>query len=597
METQQNDPAWVKAIYVTVFILLITAVTQLFSDPATMTAWDYKAVAKHSKEFAKAKGSQVASGDLGAVASASPESSEAGIAMLRAGGNAVDAFVAASFAVSVTRPQSTGIGGGGFLVYYDAQSKESLALDFRETAPAKAHRDMYKTKQDSLLGPQAAGIPGLVKGLVDFHAQHGSGKIRLAQILQPAIDLAEKGFAVDSGLAYLCKKYKSKLELYPASAAVFVPNGVPLKKGDWLVQPDLAWTLKQIAKGGSDAFYKGPVAERIAKAMKRDGGLLTEADFANYQAVPRKPLEGRYHDRRILTMPPPAGGMHLLQMLNILEEKQLGQYRHNQANHIHLMAEAMKYTYADRAVHSGDPGFWKVPTKWLTSKGYARKIADKISVEKTTPSKDIAAGTVPKESNQTTHISVVDRFGSAVSSTQTINTGLGSKYIAEGTGILMNNEMDDFGSSKGRPNHFGAVALSDANLIEPGKRPLSSMSPTLVFDPQDRLIMAVGTPGGTRIMTSVLQVILNRIDFALDPKTCVHAPRMHHQWSPEELWLERSGFKDEALFKALKARRNDIKLRKSNICNVQAVFRNPESGELTAVSDRRGTGQPRALSK
>lgn len=596
MDTQTNDPAWTKTLYAGVLVLLLVAITGLFRDPASLGAWDYKAVAKDSKAAAKAKGPQVAEGHLGAVATASPESSEAGIAMLRAGGNAVDAFVAASFAVSVTRPQSTGIGGGGFLVYFNAKTKESLALDFRETAPSRAHRTMYKTKQDSLLGPRAAGIPGLVKGLVEFHAQHGSGKIRLAQVLQPAIDLAEKGFAVDSGLAKLCKKYKALLLRYPASAAVFVPNGVPLKKGDWLVQPDLAWTLKQIAQGGSDAFYKGPVAERIAKAMKRDGGLLTEEDFANYEAVPRKPLEGRYHDRRILTMPPPAGGMHLLQMLNILEEKELGQYKHNHVDHLHLMAEAMKYTYADRAVHSGDPGFWNVPTKWLTSKRYAREIADKILLEKATPSKDIAAGAVPKESKQTTHISVIDRFGSAVSSTQTVNTGLGSKYVAEGTGILMNNEMDDFGST-GRANFFGAVTLSDANLIEPGKRPLSSMSPTLVFDPQDRLIMAVGTPGGTRIMTSVLQVIINRIDFALSPKDCVHKARMHHQWSPEELRLEKSGFKDEALIKALKARRSDIKLKKANICNVQAVFRNPETGKLTAVSDRRGTGQPRALDK
>ncbi|MDF1665352.1 MAG: gamma-glutamyltransferase, partial [Planctomycetota bacterium] len=557
MDTQTNDPAWTKTLYAGVLVFLLIAVASLFRAPASLSAWDYQSVAKDSRESAKSKGPQVAEGRLGAVATASPESSEAGIAMLRAGGNAVDAFVAASFAVSVTRPQSTGIGGGGFLVYFNAKSKESLALDFRETAPSAAHRDMYKTKQDSLLGPRAAGIPGLVKGLVEFHAQHGSGKIRLAQVLQPAIDLAEKGFAVDSGLAKLCKKYKALLQRYPASAAVFVPNGVPLKKGDWLVQPDLAWTLKQIAEGGSDAFYKGPVAEKIAKAMKRDGGLLTEQDFANYQAVPRTPLEGKYHDRRILTMPPPAGGMHLLQMLNILEEKELGQYKHNHVNHIHLMAEAMKYTYADRAVHSGDPGFWKVPTKWLTSKSYAREIADKIDLEKAQPSKDIAAGTVPKESKQTTHISVVDRFGSAVSSTQTVNTGLGSKYVAEGTGILMNNEMDDFGSATGRANFFGAVTLSEANLIEPGKRPLSSMSPTLVFDPQDRLIMAVGTPGGTRIMTSVLQVIINRIDFALSPKECVHAPRMHHQWSPEELRLEKSGFKDETLLKALKARRND----------------------------------------
>jgi gamma-glutamyltranspeptidase / glutathione hydrolase len=594
VEENRQQPAWAQFVFFTVFLTLFISVAQLLCTENAPESWDYHSVAAQSKAAARARGEQVASGDHGAVATASPEASEAGLAMLKAGGNAADAFVAASFAVSVTRPQSTGLGGGGFLVYYDAQSKKSAALDFREIAPKASTRNMYVGNKNSLLGPRAAGVPGLVKGLVNFHRQYGSGQLTLAQVIKPAIDLAEKGFAVDSGLANSCKKYKAKLERYPASAAVFVPDGKPLKKGDWLIQPDLAWTLKEIAAGGSDAFYKGEIAKRIAQSMRRDGGLITKEDLASYKAVRRKVLTSRYHNRKVISMPPPAGGMHLIQMLNILEQLELRQYQHHEADHIHLLAEAMKRAYADRAVHSGDPGFWKVPAKWLTSKSYARHLKDKINRWKATPSKEIAAGTVSKESNQTTHISVVDRFGSAVSSTQTVNTGLGSKYIAEGTGILMNNEMDDFGTAVGKSNFFGAVTLSEANLVQPGKRPLSSMSPTLVFDQKDRLILAVGTPGGTRIMTSVLQVIINAIDFEMSPKDAVFAPRIHHQWSPEELWFERDGVPDKAVLEALKRRRGDLKVKKGRFCNVQAVFRDPETGRLTAVSDRRGTGQARA---
>jgi gamma-glutamyltranspeptidase / glutathione hydrolase len=592
-ETKTQEPLWVRAVYLSVFIALIVAAAGLFKGPSAFTSWDYQSVASGSRAASQKKAEQVARAEHGAIATASPEASAAGLAMLQAGGNAADAFVAASFAVAVTRPQSTGIGGGGFVVYYEAQSKSSVALDFRETAPAAASKDMYPTKESAKLGPKASGIPGLVRGLVDFYRQYGSGKLRLSQVLKPAIDLAERGFAVDSGLASCCRKYKKLLERWPASAAVFVPNGKALRKGDWLIQPDLAWTLKQIAARGSDGFYRGPVAERIAKAMKRDGGLITMDDLASYKAISREPMTSTYHDRRIVSMPPPAGGLHLIQMLNILEVKELARFEHHSADHIHLLAEAMKRAFADRAVHSGDPAFWPVPVKWLTSKRYARSLADEITLEKTTPTKDIGAGQVPKESSQTTHMSIIDRFGNAISSTQTINTGLGSKYVAEGTGFVMNNEMDDFGSKKGRPNAFGAVSLSDANIIIPGKRPLSSMSPTLVFDQQGRLIMAVGTPGGTKIMTSVLQVIVNTVDFEMSPKDAVFAARIHHQWKREELLFERDGAPAKSVLEALKRIRGDLILSKKRFCNVQAVFRDPDSGRLTAVSDRRGTGQPK----
>lgn len=543
----------------------------------------------------KAQDPRVAKGYLGAVASASPESSAAGLEMLKQGGNAADAIIATSFALAVTRPQSTGLGGGGFLIYHDAQQHLDRAYDFRETAPAAATRDMYQTKTASRVGPKAAGIPGLVKGLVELYNNHGSGRLSLAELMEPAIRLARAGFKIDAGLASACHSLRKTLAQSPAAAKVFLPGGRPLKVGELLIQEDLAKTLERIAKKGANDFYQGETARLIAKAMKRDGGLITKADLANYKTIQRQTLQTRYRGKTILTMPPPAGGMHLIQMLNILENFNLSQYQHFSAKHLHLLAETMKRAYADRAVHSGDPKFTKVPVEWLTSKNYARKLAKTISMDQATSSNEIYAGQAPiaKESNQTTHISVVDRFGNAASSTQTINTHLGSKYMPEGTGFLMNNEMDDFGTALGRANAFGAIALSNANLIEPGKRPLSSMTPSLVLDEQQRLIMVVGSPGGTKIMTTVLQVISNSLDFALDPKAAVFAPRVHHQWrNKSKLRFEQTRLPG-AVANALKALGQEFYMDEP-MGNVQAIFRDPESGLLTAVSDRRGTGRPAA---
>lgn len=537
---------------------------------------------------------KLAKGKLGAVATASPEASAAALEILERGGNAADALVAASFAVSVTRPQSTGLGGGGFAVFFNQARREAAALDFRETAPLGASREMYKSPAESRDGPRAAGVPGLVRGLAEIHQEFGSGRLSFAELVEPAIRLARDGFKVDAGLAWASAACAEELKKWPAAAAVFLPGGEPLKAGQRLVQPELAATLERIAKDGADDFYKGETARRIAAAMTKDGGLIRAADLAGYKALEREPIWGRYRDRQIITMPPPAGGVHLLQILNIMERFELAKMGRWSADHLHVLAEAMKRAYADRAAHSGDPAFSKVPSVWLVSKDYAAKLAGEIDLKKASKSDDIRAGVPSKEHDQTTHISIIDAWGNAASSTQTVNTLLGAKYIASGTGFLMNNEMDDFAQRTGVANAFGATATSEANLIEPGKRPLSSMSPSIVLDDWGRLEMVVGTPGGTKIITSVLQVISHKIDFQASPRDSVFAPRVHHQWRfPEELQFE-GGSLTPALKAELESRGQGVIESRGGFCDVQAVFRDPRTGQLTAVSDRRGSGLPAA---
>lgn len=560
---------------------------------------------------------KVARGLRGAVASASPESSDAGLAMLAAGGNAADALVATSFAVSVTRPQSTGIGGGGFILYHDAESGKTYAIDCREEAPSGASRDMYldAKKQPvpgaSTYGALASGVPGLVKGLCEFHARFG--KLPFKQVIAPAIKLARDGFPVDAGLAGSAAYHRKKLAKFPESAEVFLPGGEPVKRGELLRQPDLAKTLTAIAKHGADGFYKGRVAELIVASQAKHGGLISMKDLASYKVRWRTPITGHYQGHRIVTMPPPSSGMHLIQILNQVERFGLGQYEHNGPEHVHLLAEAMMRAYADRSVHSGDPDFWQVPTDFLTSRDYAAKLSASIRLDKATPEESVTAGKPPKtDGGNTTHISIIDAAGNAASSTQTINTGLGSKLIAAGTGILMNNEMDDFSKKPGVPNAYGLIGGA-ANAIEGGKRPMSSMSPTIIFDSRGRLELVVGTPGGARIITSVLQPIINHIDFGLSPKDCVWKARVHHQWTPKAIRIENFGRRERrrgkdrytkvsktgiveitpATIQRLRELGHDV-YDASMMCNVQAVFRNPDTGELTAVSDRRATGEPRA---
>ena len=479
----------------------------------------------------------------GMVATEERIATRVGLDILRRGGNAVDAAVAVGFALAVTLPNAGNIGGGGFMLVHDAKTHRTVAIDFREMAPTGATRDMYLDDKGqvvdgrSLVTHLAVGVPGTVAGL--DHALKRYGTMKLADVLAPAIALAERGFPVYPSLAKLLEIERKNLERTPATKAIFLPQGQPLRAGQRLVQRDLAQSLRRIASGGARAFYDGPIAAAIVAEMQRHGGLITRADLRKYEVVERDPVKGSYRGYEIQSMPPPSsGGIHIVQMLNVLERYPLSQYGAGSAQTLRTLAETMKYAYADRAEFLGDPGFVTVPAKGLTSKRYAGEIAGRIAAGTVVPSSQIRPGQ-PRdfESDQTTHYSVVDHHGNAVATTYTLNLNFGSGIVAAGTGILLNNEMDDFSAKPGVPNAFGLVG-GDANAIEPGKRPLSSMSPTLVMK-DGRPWLVTGSPGGSRIITTTLQTIINTIDFGMNPAEAAAMPRIHHQWLPDELRVER----------------------------------------------------------
>lgn len=478
----------------------------------------------------------------GMVSSEHELASHVGLQVLQAGGNAVDAAVAVGFALAVVLPNAGNIGGGGFMMYHDAASQQAVALDFREMAPAGAHRDLYVDEKGqvidgkSLFTHYAVGVPGTVAGLE--HALKKWGSLPLHQVLQPAIDLAENGFEVSETLAKVLNASAKNMGKWPATTTIFWRDGSPLKAGDKLVQKDLANSLKLIARQGSYAFYKGDIARRIATEMQAYPGAITLADLANYQAIERQPVQGTYRGYDIVTMPPPSsGGLHLVQMLNILERWPMGDWGHNSDQAVHHMAESMKLAYADRAEYLGDPDFVEVPMAGLISKHYANNLAQRINA-KATPSQQIKPGNpLPFESDQTTHYSIMDKSGNAVAVTYTLNTNFGTGIVAAGTGILLNNEMDDFSAKPGVANAYGLVG-GDANAVAAGKRPLSSMTPTLVLK-DNQPILITGSPGGARIITTVLQTVINAIDYDMNPAESAAALRVHHQWTPDELRVEQ----------------------------------------------------------
>lgn len=493
----------------------------------------------------------------GMVVSGHPLATKAGVDVLREGGNAVDAAVAVGFALAVTLPSAGNIGGGGFMVIHDAKTGETISLDYREKAPFKAHRDMYlddngdPDSDKSQFSYLAVGVPGSVAGMA--YALEKYGTISLERAISPAIELADKGFAVDEYLSSSLKSLKKRLEKSPASMKIFYKEGgVPYEAGDTIIQKDLAWSLKQIAKHGPDAFYRGEVGKRIAADMASHGGLITMQDLAAYEPVVRTPVHGTYRGYDIYSMPPPSsGGVHLIQMLNILEGFTLKNWGHNTPETVHVMAECMKYAYADRAEFLGDPDFVKIPVKGLTSKEYAKSIRDKIDPDRATPSATIRPGDPGRyESPNTTHYSVMDRFGNAVSCTTTLNFSYGTGITAEGTGILYNDEMDDFSSKPGTPNGYGLLG-NENNAIAPGKRMLSCMTPTIIMK-NGRAWVVTGSPGGSRIITTTLQMVLNIIDHGMNVREATDAKRVHHQWMPDELYVER-GFSAETAA-ALKAK-------------------------------------------
>ncbi len=528
----------------------------------------------------------------GMVASQETRASRIGVDILQRGGNAVDAAVAVGFALAVTLPRAGNLGGGGFMLVRLAQQKKTIAIDYRESAPAAVTRDVFldangefqpERSQSSGLG---VGTPGTVAGLALAHQRYGSGRLSLADLLAPAIALARDGVMVEDDLADSLPQAHARLGRYPSSRAVFFRNdGEVLRRGDKLVQKDLGATLQAIAKGGPRAFYEGPVAGKIVQAVQSAGGRMTLADLSAYRALEREPVVGAFRGREIVSMPPPSsGGVHVIQLLNILEAYPLASFGHNSAQTLHLMAEAMKRVYADRAEHLGDPDFVKVPTRGLLSKAYAAKVREDILPDKARPSEEIGPGQPgPYESDQTTHYSVVDSQGNAVANTYTLNFSYGLGLVAEGTGVLLNNELDDFAAKRDAFNAYGMLG-GDANAPEANKRPLSSMSPTIVLN-NGEVELVTGSPGGSRIITIVLQSILNVLEHGMNVAEAAGAVRMHHQWKPDELRVERGLSLDT--IRLLEGKGHHVRVQPT-IGSLQTIHRS--GGMLMGASDTRQRG-------
>ncbi len=524
----------------------------------------------------------------GMVSSQDAAATRVGVEILKQGGNAVDAAVAVSYALAVTHPQAGNIGGGGFMMLRMKDGK-TVAIDFRETAPEKASRDMFlddkgnADSKKSLISHLASGTPGTVAGFSLALEKYGT--MPLNKVVQPAIKLARDGITVNDALADDLKQYGAEvIPNHENSKAIFwKADGQPLQKGDKLVQANLAKSLEMIAEQGPDAFYKGTIADQIAEEMAKNGGLISKADLANYKAVERKPVSGEYRGYEVYSMPPPSsGGIHIVQILNILENFDLAKYGFGSADAMQVMAEAEKYAYADRSEYLGDPDFVKVPWQALTSKAYAKSLAEKIDINKARPSSEIKPGNLaPYESDQTTHFSVVDKDGNAVAVTYTLNTVFGTGIVAGNTGILMNNQMDDFSAKPGTPNVYGLVG-GEANAVGSHKRPLSSMSPTIVVK-DGKTWLVTGSPGGSRIITTVLQMVVNSIDFGMNVAEAANAPRFHHQWLPDELRVEK-GFSPDTL-KLLKEKGQNVEV-KAAMGSTQSIMVAPD-GKLYGASDPR----------
>ena len=508
----------------------------------------------------KPKGSiiQPVLAEHGMVSAQEAVATRIGVEILQRGGNAIDAAVAVGFALSVTLPRAGNLGGGGFMMVYEAATGKVHAIDYREIAPAAATRGMFldaagEYDRIKAVGSHiSVGVPGTVAGFA--MAIERFGTMSLAEVIQPALKLASEGIVVTRGLAdSLTSRRKEKLARWPASREIFFkPDGSTYDIGEVWPQRDLAWSLEQIAENGPSAFYSGEIAGRLVEEMAVNGGLITRADLAGYRVIMREPVRGTYRGREIVSMPPPSsGGVHLIQILNVLEEFDIAGMGHNSAASIHVMTEAMKFAYADRSWYLGDPDYWKVPVTGLTSKSYAMETMKRIDLAKARSADEIGPG-LPKqhEGRNTTHFSVVDKDGNVVSNTYTLNLAYGTGIVAAGTGILLNNEMDDFSAKPGVANSYGLIG-GEANAIEPGKRPLSSMTPTIVFQ-DGKPLLATGSPGGSRIITTVLQVISNVIDHRMNIAAATAAPRFHHQWRPDFLRLE-TGFSTDTL-KILKKR-------------------------------------------
>jgi gamma-glutamyltranspeptidase/glutathione hydrolase len=528
----------------------------------------------------------------GMVVSQEATGSQVGLDILKRGGNAIDAAVAMGFALAVTLPRAGNIGGGGFMLIHLSNGRKTVAIDYRETAPAQTNKEAFldeagkPNREKSVYSGLAVGVPGTVAGLELAWRKYGSGHFSFAELIAPAISLARQGLTVDDDLADSLPFATAAFARHPSSTQIFLrPDKTALHVGDHVALDDLAKTLETIAMYGTAGFYTGPVAEKIVSAVRIAGGRMTLEDLANYHAIEREPVRGVYRGHTIVSMPPPSsGGVHIIEIANILEGYTLAEQGLNSAQTIHEIAEAEKHAFADRSRYLGDPDFAKVPVTGLTSKEYATHLRAEISPDHARPAKEIAPDSPERyESDQTTHFSVVDESGNAVSNTYTLNIPYGCGLVAEGSGVLLNDELDDFSAKPGRANVYGLIG-SEANTPGPNKRPLSSMSPTMVFK-DDELELVTGAAGGSRIISIVLQIILDTVDHGLNVAEAEEAPRIHHQWFPDELRVER-GLSADTL-RLLEAKGHKVVLREP-MGSAYTIAR--KNGKLMGASDPRHRG-------
>ncbi|MFM9905367.1 MAG: gamma-glutamyltransferase [Pyrinomonadaceae bacterium] len=532
-------------------------------------------------------------GKHGMVASQHELASRIGVEILKKGGNAVDAAIAVGLALAVVYPEAGNIGGGGFMLIRD-NAGNAHAIDYREMAPKAAARDIYLDKDGNLikgegsstLGYRASGVPGTLAGFEMAFKKYGSGKIAWRDIVRPARLLAENGYVLSFRLAGLFKSYNESLARYEDSKRIFLNGGAFYEEGDIFRQPDLAKTLARIEQKGARDFYSGETAKMIAADMKANNGLITLDDLKNYRAKERTPLRGTYRGHEIITMPPPSsGGIVMLEVLNMLEGYDITKMQYNSAAKYHVLAEAMRRAFADRAEFMGDPDFTNVPVTALTDKNYAQQRGLSINQTKASSSREIGHGYIPGgEPMDTTHFTVIDSAGTVVTNTYTINDLYGSRVTAKGTGVLLNDEMDDFAARPGKANMFGLIQ-GERNKVQAGKRPLSSMTPTIVLKKDGSFWFALGARGGPRIISAVLQSVMNVIDFDMDIQAAIDAPRIHHQWLPDELLYEPVGFSPDTL-NILTGYGHKFTDKPGNVASATGVMVDDKGVRLGAIDSR-----------
>ena len=536
---------------------------------------------------------EISRGKNGMVASQSALASQIGVDVLKKGGNAVDAAIAVGLAMAVTYPEAGNLGGGGFMLIRFKDGR-TTSIDYREMAPKAATRDIFVDKSGNLIkgeggsteGYRASGVPGTPAGFEYAYQKYSSKKVSWADLVEPSRALAQNGFVLTNRLAQLFLSYKTRLSKYEDSNRIFLRNGKYFEEGDTLVQPELAKTLERIRKDGAKGFYEGETARLIAEDMKAHNGLITLEDLKNYKAQERVPLRGNYRGHEIITMPPPSsGGIVMLQVLNMLEKYDIRAMGYNSSEKYHVLTEASRRAFADRAEWMGDPGFANVPVATLIDKKYAQSRAASISLTKASNSSEIKWGEIAgKEGTETTHYTVVDKEGNIVTNTYTINDLYGSGVTAKGTGVLLNDEMDDFAARPGKPNLFGLVQ-GERNKVEPGKRPLSSMTPTIVLRKDGSPWFALGARGGPRIISAVMESVINVIDHEMNIQQAIDAPRIHHQWLPDELLFEPYGMSPDTQ-KALQRLGHKFSAKPGSVASATGIMIDEKGVRLGAIDIR-----------